>query len=285
MRLLASARPHQAGHGTGVEAMAELRRAPGGGAALSRLRPLPAGGLDALATHVLASMADPGPHGAERSSRTPGEGRAGTGRTRLTGGAGTVADDPGSLRVAALVELAQRGDAAAFGEIYELYVDTVYRYVFLRVGSRTLAEDLTAETFLRALRRLDTFSWQGRDIAAWFITIARNLITDHRRSSRFRLEVPTDEMLGAEQLSTAAGRAAPAPGPEQVVLDRARDRRLLEVLRTLRPDQQECLVLRFFQELSVAETARALGRSEGAVKQLQLRAVRTLAHRLGDEPL
>ena len=64
-------------------------------------------------------------------------------------------------RVAALVELAQGGDADAFGLLYERYVDLVYRYIYVRVGSRHLAEDLTSETFIRALRRIDSFSWQG----------------------------------------------------------------------------------------------------------------------------
>ena len=195
-------------------------------------------------------------------------------------------EDPEGTRIHALVALAQQGDTEAFGQIYEQYVDVVYRYVYVRVGSTHLAEDLTSETFLRALRRLDSFSWQGRDIAAWFVTIARNLITDHRKSSRFRLEVTTDELVGLERPDRRSPTGAAAPqGPEDVVLDRARDERLVEALRQLRPEQQECLVLRFFQEFSVAETAKALGRSEGAVKQLQLRACRALASVLeGERP-
>ena len=206
------------------------------------------------------------------------------GPTRGTQGRERGDDDPVSTRITALVELAQAGDAEAFGQIYEEYVDVVYRYVYVRVGSAPLAEDLTSETFLRALRRLDSFSWQGRDIAAWFVTIARNLITDHRKSSRFRLEVTTDEMVGLEKPDrrSVTGAAAPA-APDEVVIDRAREERLVEAIRQLRPEQQECLVLRFFQEFSVAETAKALGRSEGAVKQLQLRACRALAGILGEE--
>lgn len=239
---------------------------------------IPVGALNALAVEVgLGAAVGPLAMTADAGVRGRGSG-AGPAR------GGTRPDDPESTRVAALVELAQAGDAEAFGQIYELYVDTVYRYVYVRVGSPTLAEDITAETFLRALRRIDSFTWQGRDIAAWFVTIARNLVTDHRRSSRFRLEVTTDELLGAEQVATCAGTTVPAPGPEQEMLSRARDRRLVDAVKTLRPDQQECLVLRFFQEFSVAETAKALGRSEGAVKQLQLRAVRSLAHVLGDKP-
>lgn len=205
---------------------------------------------------------------------------AGGGGGGSTGGAPAQRDarpgerPQGSERVAALVELAQQGDGEAFGQLYALYVDTVFRYVYARVGSRATAEDLTSETFVRALRRIDSFSWQGRDIAAWFITIARNLVMDNAKSARFRLEVSTGEMLDADEHE---------PAPDHEVLDRLRDRRLLEAVRTLKPEQAECVVLRFFQGLSLAEVALALGKSEGAVKQLQLRAVRSLARELGDE--
>jgi RNA polymerase sigma-70 factor, ECF subfamily len=180
-------------------------------------------------------------------------------------------------RVSALVELAQRGDAEAFGMLYERYVDTVYRYVYVRVGGQQLAEDITSETFLRALRRMDSFSWQGRDIAAWFITIARNLITDNAKSARFRMEVTTADMLDADPRVDAA--------PDVEVLERLRDERLLEAVRKLKPEQAECVVLRFLQGLSLSETATVLGKSEGAVKQLQLRAVRSLHRELADADL
>ncbi|WP_346767796.1 sigma-70 family RNA polymerase sigma factor [Knoellia koreensis] len=180
-------------------------------------------------------------------------------------------------RVSALVELAQKGDSEAFGLLYERYVDTVYRYVYVRVGTKQLAEDITSETFLRALRRMDSFSWQGRDIAAWFITIARNLITDNAKSARFRMEVSTADMLDADPRVEAA--------PEGEVLERLRDERLLQAVKSLKPEQAECVVLRFLQGLSLAETAKVLGKSEGAVKQLQLRAVRSLHRELADVEL
>lgn len=179
-------------------------------------------------------------------------------------------------RLAALVELAQQGDAEAFGMLYERYVDQVYRYILVRVGSAATAEDLTSETFLRALRRIDSFRWQGKDIAAWFITIARNLIADHAKSARFRLELSTGDMLDAD---TRVGA-----GPDEEVLQRERDARLIEGVKRLKPDQAECLVLRFLEELTLAETAEVLGRSEGAVKQLQLRAVRALRKELEGAP-
>jgi len=184
-------------------------------------------------------------------------------------------DDPEHARMAALVTLAQQGDAEAFGQIYDAYVDTIYRYLYYRVGSHAVAEDLTSETFLRALRRIDSFSWQGKDIGAWFVTIARNLVADHVKSSRYRLEVSTADMLDADR---ADG------GIEDEVLSRIQNAALLDAVRQLKPEQQECIVLRFLQGLSVAETAKVLSRSEGAVKQLQLRAVRALA-KLVPEPV
>jgi len=191
------------------------------------------------------------------------------------GGRGSTDASTAELdRVRALVTLAQRGDAEAFAAIYEQYVDVVYRYVYYRVGSHHVAEDLTSETFVRALRRLDSYTWTGRDIAAWFVTIARNLVVDHVKSSRYRLEVTTGDMLDGDER---------APSTESEVLERLRDERLLGALRDLKPDQQECLSLRFLQGLSLAETAEVMGRSAGAVKQLQLRAVRSLHRALGGE--
>jgi len=189
-------------------------------------------------------------------------------------GPGVPTEDPEQARMAALVTLAQRGDAEAFGQIYDAYVDTIYRYLYYRVGSHAVAEDLTSETFLRALRRIDSFSWQGKDIGAWFVTIARNLVADHVKSSRYRLEVSTADMLDADR---ADG------GIEDEVLSRIQNAALLDAVRQLKPEQQECIVLRFLQGRSVAETAKVLDRSEGAVKQLQLRAVRALA-KLVEEP-
>ena len=192
-----------------------------------------------------------------------------------SGRAGGAPSPEHLARIQALVQLAQAGDAEAFGQIYEEYVDVVYRYVYVRCGSHHLAEDLTAETFVRALRRLDSFTWTGKDIAAWFVTIARNLVVDHVKSSRYRMEVTTGELLDSDERADA---------PETEVLDRLRDRRLLEAVKELKGDQQECIVLRFLQGLSLAETAAILGRNENAVKQLQFRAVRTL-HRLLDGDL
>ncbi|QNG55535.1 sigma-70 family RNA polymerase sigma factor [Pseudonocardia petroleophila] len=170
-----------------------------------------------------------------------------------------------------LVRAAQEGDMEAFSELYDRYYDVVFRYVLFRMNDRTLAEDITQEAFVRALRRIGSVTYQGRDIAAWFVTIARNLIFDHVKSSRYRLESTTADII---DLSPSTH------GPEQQVLDGATNDELIRCVRKLNPDQQECITLRFLQGLSVAETARIMDRNEGAVKALQHRAVRRLAQLL-----
>lgn len=182
-------------------------------------------------------------------------------------------DRSGSAEIVDAVQRAQDGDAEAFGELYDHYVDLVYRYVAFRVGNVALAEDLTSEAFVRALRRITSFSWQGRDFGAWLITIARNLIADHFKSGRYRMEFATSDLLDA-------GADRSQEGPEREVLDALTNVELLRAVKLLGPEQQECLVLRFLQGLSVAETAQIMGKNDGAIKALQYRAVRSLARLL-----
>ena len=176
-------------------------------------------------------------------------------------------------RILAAVHAAQEGDGEAFGELYDAYVDLVHRYISYRVGNHALAEDLTSETFLRALRRISTFTWQGRDFGAWLVTIARNLVADHFKSSRYKLEQPTSDMV-------EAGADRTEDSPEAEVLAGITNAALLAAVRKLGPEQQECIILRFLQGLSVAETAAILGKNEGAVKALQYRAVKALGRLL-----
>jgi RNA polymerase sigma-70 factor (ECF subfamily) len=176
--------------------------------------------------------------------------------------------DPEATRLRALVDLAKEGDAEAYGQLYDHYVSGVFRFVYYRVGSQQLAEDLTSETFVRGLRAIQRFNWQGKDFGAWLTTIARNLVADHFKSSRARLEIVTETI--------PEGRATVA-SPEQEVLALISNEMLFEAVNGLPNEQRDCILMRFIQGLSIAQTAAALGRSEGAIKQLQLRAVRSLA--------
>jgi RNA polymerase sigma-70 factor, ECF subfamily len=170
-----------------------------------------------------------------------------------------------------LVERAQNGDTEAFGLIYDRYVGTVFRFIYFRVGNRQLAEDLTSDTFLRALKRIGSVTWQGRDLGAWLVTIARNLVADHFKSGRYRLEVSTGDVLDADREDRG-----PEGSPESVVVDHITNVTLLTAVKQLNSEQQECIVLRFLQGFSVAETAHAMNKNEGAIKALQYRAVRAL---------
>jgi RNA polymerase sigma-70 factor (ECF subfamily) len=173
-----------------------------------------------------------------------------------------------------LVLAAQGGDGEAFGKLYDQYVDSVFRFIYYRVNDRALAEDFTSETFLRALRRISSINYQGRDIGAWFITIARNIVFDHAKSARFRLELSTGDVIEGNDVDA---------GPELAVLTRMTNARLLEAVNSLGEEQKECIVLRFLNGLSVAETASVMGKNDGAIKALQHRAVKRLASVLGDE--
>ncbi len=191
-------------------------------------------------------------------------------------GSGSPSDDndPEATRLRALVDLAKEGDAEAFGQLYDHYVSGVFRFVYYRVGSQQLAEDLTSETFVRGLRAIQRFNWQGKDFGAWLTTIARNLVADHFKSSRARLEIVAETI--------PEGKATVA-SPEQEVLALISNEMLFEAVNSLPNEQRDCILMRFIQGMSIAQTAAALGRSEGAIKQLQLRAVRSLAKTMPED--
>jgi RNA polymerase sigma-70 factor (TIGR02952 family) len=176
-----------------------------------------------------------------------------------------------------LVSAAQGGDVDAFGRLYDRYVDTVYRFIYYRLGDRAHAEDLTSETFMRALRRLHTLKNQGRDPVAWLVTIARNLILDHIKSARYRLEVSAEDAFEPSHGATATDSA------ETTVLTVLTNERLLEAMKELSDEQRECVVLRFLHGFTVTETAEVMGKNDGSIKALQHRAVRRLHSLLKDE--
>lgn len=165
-----------------------------------------------------------------------------------------------------LVEAAQ-ADPRCFGELYEMHFARVYAYVARRVGNRAEAEDLTAEVFHRALAGLQRYEWRGAPFAAWLYRIAANAIAD-----RFQ----------------RAGRERGNPGPEPAVNDPAiedveRRAQLYRLVGQLPADQQRVVRMRFAEEKSIREIAAAMRRSEGAVKQLQFRALEALRERVSED--
>ena len=169
------------------------------------------------------------------------------------------------------------GTATAVLDLYDRALPEVHGYLLSRCRDSQVAEDLTSDTFLRALKRIGSFTWQGRDLGAWLVTIARNLVADHFKSGRYRLEVTTGDVLDADREDRG-----PEGSPEAAVVDHITNVALLTAVKQLNPEQQECIVLRFLQGFSVAETAQAMGKNEGAIKALQYRAVRALARLLPD---
>lgn len=176
----------------------------------------------------------------------------------------------GDPEVVEQVRLAQEGSAHAFALLYDRYVDQIFGYVYHRVGHRQTAEDLVGDVFLRALRRISTFTWQGVDFGAWLMVIARNRVNDHFKSARFRLEHTVEEIFDSPTTSRA-------DDPEHSALTSDLARTVRTALAQLKGEQAEVLYLRFVQHLNVAETGAVMGKTEGAVKALQYRALKSLA--------
>ena len=162
-----------------------------------------------------------------------------------------------------LVEAAQK-DPARFGDLYELYFELVYAFVSRRVGSRDLVEDLTAEVFHKALANLHRFEWRGVPFGAWLLKIAANAITDQAKRSARELSFEDPPEISAKPRMEQAQDLA----------------RLFRLVNDLPEDQRNVVVMRFAEEKSIREAAQQLGKSEGAVKQLQFRGLENLRVRL-----
>lgn len=165
----------------------------------------------------------------------------------------------------ALLDRARAFDGEALGSIYDTYQPALYRYTYARTGNATLAEDLTGEVFTRFLETLRSGRNQPRSLPAWLYRTAHNLVVDHYRERR-PLAISLDESL---------------VGSESSPLERLSD---VEQVRAgvaqLSEDQQQVLILKFVEGLSNSEVAQVLGKSEGAVKALQFRALTRLAQLL-----
>ncbi|MEU2797665.1 sigma-70 family RNA polymerase sigma factor [Streptomyces sp. NPDC007117] len=180
---------------------------------------------------------------------------------------------PGAGREPELLALARSGDREAFATLYNEHHAEVSRYIRGRVRDVHLAEDLVQETFLRALRRIETFAWQGITVAAWLVTIAKNLIVDHFKASRTRMEVVIGDALSAE----AVAKSAEHDGLRELAAFEAAET-LSVALLALTPEQHAAIQLRYLGELSITETAKAMRRTEGSVKQLTYRGLAAMRH-------
>jgi RNA polymerase sigma-70 factor (ECF subfamily) len=156
-----------------------------------------------------------------------------------------------------LVRRAQKHDQEAFAQLYEEYFDKIYRYITLKIGDTVEAEDLTQQVFLNTLRSISSFKWRGKPFSAWLYRIAHNQVVDYLRKKK-RTDMPLEEAL-------AGGDDNP-----QLAAERRLDiERVLAATRQLTDAQREVISLRFTSELSIAQVAEVMGKSQGAVKALQ----------------
>ncbi len=162
-----------------------------------------------------------------------------------------------------LIEAAQ-ADPARFVDLYDRYVDRVYAFVSRRTHDRAAAEDVTSEVFQQALAHLGRFEWRGVPFVAWLLRIASNELVDRwRRDGRESHDLPAD-VPDARELEELERRII-----------------LFQLVDRLPDGQRQVIHMRFVEERSIREIAAALGRSEGAVKQLQLRALENLRKGMG----
>ena len=168
-----------------------------------------------------------------------------------------------------LVLRAIKRDAAAFGLLYESHLDRIYRYVFYRVGTTGEAEDMTEIVFLKAWEAIDRYQPRGVPFIAWLYRLAHNLVVDSYRSRRPSIaleDIKETEEPGANVLDQVE---------QQIDADEVRT-----AVRTLSPEHQQMIVLRFVEGLSHAEVAQITGKSEGAMRVVQYRALQALAKML-----
>ena len=166
----------------------------------------------------------------------------------------------------------QKRDPEAWAEVYEKYFSRVYRYIALRVGDRTEAEDLAGQVFLKALESISSFNWRGVPVSAWLFRIAHNQVIDHWRTDKAKLHSLLEEWLVSDDMDPV------------LEAERSLDiRQVVQAVGQLTQAQREVIELRFAGELSTAEVAKVLGKSQGAVKVLQHSALVALRKRLSSE--
>ena len=165
-----------------------------------------------------------------------------------------------------LVERAQQADRGALEELYLIHFDRIYSYLHMSVGNRHDAEDLTTQTFLKMLESIGRFRWQSAPFSAWLFRIAHNLAMDHFRARRrWQPEEEVPEPPGSEE-----------PSAELEAMQSIGRQSMMELIEQLSPEQQQVLTLKFVFNFPNADVATILGKTEGAVKSLQHRALGSL---------
>ncbi len=168
-----------------------------------------------------------------------------------------------------LIKSAQEGDTEAFGQLYERYATNVFRFLYAHTGNRLDAEDLTEEVFLRAWRALPAYREQGVPFSAYVVRIAHNGLVDFYRTNRKGAQ---DTEFDIDEIELHDHR----PDPSEMVASGQQSHEIRETLKQLREEYRTVLVARFINEMSPEETAQVMGKSVGAIRVLQHRALAAL---------
>ena len=171
-----------------------------------------------------------------------------------------------------LVERAKNGDVDAFGVLYKLHLDEIYRYIFFRVSNDRDAEDLTEQVFLNVWEALPEFEYQGKPFTSWVYRIAHNIVIDYYRSNN-KKPVPIEE-LHSDKLITDH------PTTLQKVIENEEYQMLANAISKLTDEQQQVIILRFIEGFSHREVAEVLDKNEGACRMIQFRALKALKESL-----
>ncbi|HEX78804.1 MAG TPA: sigma-70 family RNA polymerase sigma factor [Dehalococcoidia bacterium] len=164
-----------------------------------------------------------------------------------------------------LVERAQKYDQEAFAQLYEQHFDKIYRYIALKIGNRADAEDMTQQVFLKSLKSISSYRWRDIPFSAWLFRIAHNQVVDYLRKKTRQHTTSLNNVLAISDSS-----------PQQSAEDRIVAEQLVSASRKLTPAQQEVISLRFASELPIAQVAKIMGKSPGAIKALQHSAIESL---------
>ena len=178
-----------------------------------------------------------------------------------------------SLNDVELVTLAKE-NKDAFGELYERYVDKIYRYIYYRFGNSEDAEDLTSRVFFRAMAHVEHYEDRGLPFQAWLYRIAHNLVANHHRDKERRKVIPLDEYIANQLFSS---------DPEHKTVEKQESERLKAVVHQLPEERQQLLLLKFVHHLSNAEIGEIMGKTEGAIKSLYHRTLLVLRDQLTEE--
>ncbi len=164
-----------------------------------------------------------------------------------------------------LVRRAKQYDQEAFTELYDKYFDKIYRYVAVKVGDRMEAEDITQQVFLKAIKSISAFKWKGFPFSSWLFRIAHNQVVDYLRKKKKQATVALDDNVLTSK-----------DDPEAILEQKLNLEQLATATKKLTSAQQEVISLRFAGELPIAQVAKVMGKSEGAVKALQHSAIVSL---------